>query len=143
MWTGFLHLHNVLRWLVLFAAFAAVIGAWMSFAKGAAFTKAARIRGLLFTIGMHLQLVVGIALIFRPGLLDTLTQGMVGEGYPRYVEHIFWMIIAVVVVQVGSILSKKGDDDRKRHKMAAIFYTIGLLAILAAIPWGRPLLPGM
>lgn len=143
MWTGFLHLHNVLRWFVLFAGLAAVAGAWFSYYKARPFDKGSRIRGLLFTIGMHTQLLIGLALTFRPGLMDTLTASMAGEGYPRYIEHIFWMIIAVILVQVGTIMSKRGDDDAKKHKNAAIWYTIGFLAIVAAIPWGRPLMPGM
>ena len=48
-------------------------------------------------------------------------------------------------------MHKTGNDVR-RHKLAAIFFTLALLAILASIPWpalpyGRPLLaagrPGM
>lgn len=143
MFEGLLHLHNVLRWLVLIAAVVAVGGAWFGFLTGREFGKGGRLRGLLFTIGMDLQLVLGLVLVFRPGVMDTLTEGMVGEGFPRYIEHIFWMIIAVALVHVGTVMSKRGDDDKKKHRSQAIFFTIALLAMAAAIPWGRPFFPGM
>jgi len=63
------------------------------------------------------------------------------------VEHVSLMLIALAMVHVGRSRSRKGATSAAKHRSAAIFYTLALAAILAAIPWpflpqGRPLLPG-
>jgi hypothetical protein len=47
------------------------------------------------------------------------------------------MLIALVVVHIGRKKSKKEMAPWKRHRIAAIFYTLSLLLILIAIPWER------
>jgi hypothetical protein len=56
------------------------------------------------------------------------------------------MVIALVLGQAGSILIRRAGDDSKKHRWAAIFYTLALLTILTGIPWpggagNRPLNP--
>jgi hypothetical protein len=51
------------------------------------------------------------------------------------------MIVALVLAHIGRSRAKKADTDVSKHKNAAIFYTIAILLILAAIPWNRALLP--
>ena len=51
------------------------------------------------------------------------------------------MVIAVILVHIGRALSRRADNDNGKFKRAAIFFTLGLLVVLAAIPWFRPLLP--
>jgi uncharacterized membrane protein len=73
--------------------------------------------------------------------------GAMADGYMRFyaVEHIAIMLIAVVLFHVGSAMVKKATEAVKKHRRAAIWYTITILLILASIPWpfysyGRPLL---
>jgi len=60
------------------------------------------------------------------------------------VEHIFTMLIAIILITVGHIKYKKGGAP----KTTLILYIIALLLIFAAIPWpfrgeiARPLYPG-
>ena len=61
------------------------------------------------------------------------------------VEHVFGMIVGIALAHIGRSRVHKTGDDVRRHKLAAIFFTLALLAILASIPWptlpyGRPLL---
>jgi len=58
------------------------------------------------------------------------------------VEHIFGMVVAVIVAHVGRVLSKKAAGPRKKYRAAAIWYTFSVLVILAMIPWDRPLFRG-
>ncbi len=56
------------------------------------------------------------------------------------------MIVAIALAHIGRSRVHKTGYDAKRHKLAAIFFTIALVVILASIPWptlphGRPLLP--
>jgi hypothetical protein len=53
------------------------------------------------------------------------------------VEHILLMIIALVLVHIGRSKSKKAVAPWKKHRVAAIYYGIALVLILAAIPWDR------
>ena len=55
------------------------------------------------------------------------------------------MLVAIVLAHVGTARVRTCHSEAGRHKVAAIFFTLALLAILASIPWpgtvpGRPLL---
>ena len=60
-----------------------------------------------------------------------------GDSYQRFwtVEHTFGMLLAVILIQVGRTKSKKALDTNKKHKISLIYFSIGLLIILAMIPW--------
>ena len=91
---------------------------------------------------MDIQLIIGLVLyVFGPwGFKNIQNMGM-GEvmknPYTRFfaMEHLVGMLIAIVVFHVGRSKSKKAIDDASKHKKAFIFYLIGLLIILASIPW--------
>jgi hypothetical protein len=65
------------------------------------------------------------------------------------VEHIFGMIVAIVLITIGKGVAKKNISDNAKHKRSAWFFLIAFLIIMVTIPWpwragiGRPLLPGM
>jgi hypothetical protein len=51
----------------------------------------------------------------------------------------------MVLAHVGRARVRRVSGDARKHKVAAIFFTLALLTILATIPWpgtvaGRPLL---
>ncbi len=58
------------------------------------------------------------------------------------IEHVFYMVLALVFVHLGSALPKKVDVDQSKFKRAALWFGLALLIVLAGIPWGRPLFPG-
>lgn len=141
-------IHNVLRWAVLLAAVAAIGGAWHGVFKKRDWTKGDRIRTVVYVATMHLQLLLGLILYVQSPLVQQAFEdpgAAMGVRELRFffVEHISLMIIAVVVVQLGSILAKRAEEDAKKHKRSAIAFTLGLVLILAAMPWWRPLFPGM
>lgn len=146
LYSALLAIHNVLRWLVLIAAVAAIVGTWHGVFKKREWTKGDRLRTVGFVAGMHLQLLLGLLLyanspIVRAAFSDP--GAAMGERQLRFffVEHIFLMIVAVVVVQLGSILARKAQEDFQKHKRAAICFTLGLILILAGTPWFRPFIP--
>lgn len=148
MYQALLPIHNVLRWVVIVAAAVAVAGAWHGLFKGREFGKGDRLRGVAYVASMHTQLLLGLTLYVNSPLvraaMDDVGAAMGVRGMRFFlVEHTFLMILAVIVVQAGSVLSKRADDDRKKHKRAAIFYTLGLVLILGGIPWFRPMFPGL
>ena len=54
------------------------------------------------------------------------------------VEHWMIMIVAAIIIHIGSAQVKKTSESLKKYKRAAIWFTISLILMLAAIPW-----PGM
>lgn len=147
MYTGLLHTHSMLRWVVLLLLVVAVFRFLAGAMSGASFGKGdARLR--LFTlISTHIQVLVGLILYFVSPFVQFNSNTM-SEPSTRFwtVEHLSLMIVAVVVITIGNSRSKKASGA-KQHRTLAIFFGIALLLILAAIPWpwreaiGRPLLP--
>jgi hypothetical protein len=147
MYTIVLALHNLLRWLVLALGIWALLRAYVGWARSVAWSPLDRRAGLLFTIAFDIQFLLGLLLYFA---LSGLTQaaladfsGAMASADLRFfaLDHPLLMLAAVILAHVGSALSRKASQDRARHRRAAIFYTLSLVAVLLAIPWSRPLLP--
>ena len=128
-----LAIHNLTRWVVLAVVLFALYRAYAGWLGKKGWEKNDRLAGLIFTIAIDVQMLLGILLI-------------IGRGFSViqmrfYMEHIGPMILAVIFAHVGSSLSKKAEEDVDKHRKAAIWFTLTLLVILVSIPWTRPLLP--
>ncbi len=143
MYTGLLHTHNMFRWLVLFALIFAVLFGLIGWLKRLEWQKRDNLSGLLLTIFMDIQFVIGIVLYafvspITKAAFNDFGAAMKNADLRFYaVEHILLMVIALVLVHIGRAKSKKAVAPWKRHRAATIFYGISLLLILAAIPWER------
>ena len=145
MYTGLLHTHNLFRWLVLAVALLAIVLAFSGWFGKRNWKKIDNISGLLLTMFVDIQLVVGLILyafvspITRSAFAD-FGAAMKNEVLRFYaIEHFVMMLIALILVHIGRSKSKKAVVVNKKHRSAAIFYTIGLVIILAGIPWDRAL----
>ncbi len=136
-----LFLHSIVRYVIVIAALGAVVLAFRGWLTRKPFTALDDRLGMIFTSGMHLQLVLGLLLY---GVFSQLTQSafnnmgaaMTNPVLRFYaVEHIAMMIVAVVIATVGRSLSRRAKDDAAKHRMAAIFYTIALIVVFVSIPW--------
>ena len=143
MYTGLLHTHNLFRWLVLIVLILAVGFALIGWLKKQEWTKKDNITGLLLTIFIDIQFLVGIVLYAFVSPLTKAAFADFGAAMKNSdlrfyaVEHISLMIIALVLVHIGRAKSKKATAPWKKHRAAAIFYGISFLLILASIPWER------
>lgn len=155
MYQGMLHLHSVLRWVILILLLIAV---YKSIAgKNKPFTSGHRRTGLFLMITADIMLLVGIyQWIAGPmGLKSIQLNGMsvvMKNSVLRFfaVEHLVGMLIAIILIHIGYSYSKKDIPDSVKHKRAFLFYGLALLIILIFIPWpfrevggGRTWLPGM
>ena len=152
MYVTFLVLHSLLRWLVLLFGLMAIIRAFGGWSARRPWTRTDDRAGLLFTISLDTQVLVGLILY---GLVSPITQAAFSDfgaamkdPILRFyaVEHLALMLVGLAFVHVGRARAKKARSDVAKHKAAAIFYTLGFLLILVGIPWpfstvGRPLLP--
>ena len=145
-----LMIHSWLRWAVLIAAFASIATAF-SIRPGTGGDARADRWGLLFMIAMDLQLLIGFLLYFAlsPFTREALTDFGAAMANPALrfwaVEHVFGMVIAVVLAHIGRARTKSARGDDRKHRAAMIFYTLALIVIVLSIPWpgmpnGRPLL---
>lgn len=147
MYPFVLTIHNIFRWLVLIFGIVAVVRAYIGWFGKKEWSDLDDKLGLGFTISIDVQFLLGLLLYFFLSPITTnafanFSAAMADSG-TRYflVEHSLMMLVAIVVAHIGRSRSKKADTDVGKFKQAAIFYTIALLLILAAIPWFRPMLP--
>ncbi|MEZ5103299.1 MAG: hypothetical protein R2757_02290 [Draconibacterium sp.] len=146
MYTGLLHTHNMFRWLTLVVIVLAILFAVIGWTGKKEWTKRDNLFGLLLTIFVDIQFLVGFILY---AFVSPITQSafadfgaaMKNEVLRFYaVEHILMMVIALVLIHIGRAKSKKAPAAWKKHRVSAIFYGIALIVILAAIPWDRALM---
>ena len=141
--------HNIIRWIVLIVAVLAVLRAYLGWLGGRAWLQSDRKVGLLFSTVLDVNFLLGLFLYL---FLSPITRGAfqnlgaaMGNPAARFylLEHIFYMVLALVLVHLGNARSKRATGDQAKHRTAALFYTLSVLIILIAIPWSQPLLPGL
>ena len=140
-----LFLHSWVRWIVAIAAVAAVARAFYGWLGKKGWAKLDDQLGLLFSTSLDVQMLLGLILYF---FLSPITQAAfknlgaaMSDATLRFftLEHLLYMLVAVVLGHVGRALSKKATEPVAKHRMAAILFGLATLAILLAIPWSRPL----
>jgi len=134
MYSGLVHAHSGLRWIALVLLVVASLTAISKWLGRSGYTDGNRKLYLFTLIFVHLQLVIGLILYF---ISPKVNFNMLSEKVYRFytVEHITGMLIAIALVTVGYSLSKRASDTTKKQRLIGIFYGIGLLLILASIPW--------
>jgi hypothetical protein len=148
MYVALLHVHNATRWIVLAAALVAILMAVRGLVTRSPWTRRSRAGSLAFVVAMDVQLVVGLLLyalspLVRSGLAD-VAAGMADATIRFFlVEHLLLMVLAVAAAHVGSVAVRRATSDRAKHARAATWFSVSLLLVLIAIPWWRPLLPGL
>jgi hypothetical protein len=144
MYTAALIAHSWLRWVVLVFAVIAIARSIAGASARRPWNPADDRAGLLFTIALDVQLLLGLLLYFvlSPFTIAALRDfgGAMGNSALRFwaVEHVFGMLVAIILAHVGRARVRKTADGLRKHKVAATFYILSLLALLVSIPW-----PGM
>ncbi len=143
MYIGFLHVHDVLRWLLLLSLVIALTKYMIGWLRNHSWEKSDHILGVVITWIMDIQLITGLVLYF---FLSPVTKmafmdfgGAMKDSDLRFyaVEHIALMVIAVVLVHIGREKTKKAASDLSKFKISSNFLLITLILIMAGIPWGR------
>lgn len=140
MYAVLLTLHSLVRWLVLINLLFAIIEAYRGWLKKRPFTKTDNtIRSVAVTTA-HIQLVLGICLYaISPVVRYFLSyfKQAVHEREIRFfgMEHVTMMVIAIVLITIGSAKTKKQQTDQQKFKTMAIWFTIALVIIFLSIPW--------
>lgn len=148
MYATVLAIHNILRWVVLIAGVLAVGRALLGWFGKNPWSELDRRLGVIFTSSLDTQLLLGLLLYI---FLSPITRGAFSDfgaamAIPNMrffaIEHIFYMLLAVVFGHLGSVFAKRAEEDKK-HQRAAIWFGLSLILILSGMPWMRPLFPGL
>lgn len=148
LYTLTLATHNIMRWVVLLLAIYALYRVYVGLFGKKEWSDADRKALSFYAIGMDVQLLLGLLLYFVLGpWFSMMTSGMgnvMSTSSLRFfaVEHFSVMLLAVILAHVATIMAKRGATSAKKFRNGAIYLTLSVLAVLAAIPWAsRPLLP--
>jgi hypothetical protein len=144
-------IHSVLRWVVVLGGLWAVVRAVGGLRAGRTWNASDDRAGLIFTVGLDVQLLLGLLLY---AVLSPITTGAFGDmgeamrnGYVRFwvVEHLTVALVAIALAHVGRVRVRRAAPAAK-HRQALVFFGLALAAALVAVPWpflsyGRPWLP--
>ena len=128
--------HSGWAYIALLALVIAVVNAIIGLVSNKEFTAKDRKIALIALITIHIQLVVGI-IIYFVSPLGKASLGNMKDAALRLtsLEHPILNIIAIVLITIGWSRHKKLLESKAKFKSFAIFYSLGLVLILAKIPW--------
>jgi len=149
MYPHLLATHSWMRWLVLIGILVAIFTAWQGKNSNRSYGKTDNLARLLTVILAHTQLLIGFILYFvsptvKIFFADTKQAFSNSQLFFFGILHLLLMLTAVVVITIGSSLSKKATTDQQRFRTIFIYFSIALIIILLAVPWpfsplaGRP-----
>ena len=128
--------HSILAYAALGLLLLASINAIFGLTSKKLFTDKDLRLSLFTLIICHIQLLVGLILYFVSPL-GSAQLGNMKDAAMRLtsLEHPLINIIALVLITIGWSKHKKEESNNGKFKKIAIFYTIGLILLLAMIPW--------
>lgn len=130
-----IHLHSGLRWIVLLLLVYVVINAVVKKTSGT-YGKGDKLVGLFSMIGLHVQFLVGLSLYFTSSRVQ-FTEGWMKVASLRFygMEHFIGMLLAIVLITIGYSKAKRQENPNAKHATTLTYYAIGLILIIAFIPW--------
>jgi drug/metabolite transporter (DMT)-like permease len=144
MYNFLLAFHSFFRWAVLIALVWGIFTGLRGFLGNKPFSKRDNfIRHSTATFA-HVQLAVGFTLY----VISPITKYFIGNmstaiSNPQMaffgVVHFLLMLTSVVFITIGSALAKRKTDPKAKFRTMLIWFSLGLLIILLAIPW--PFMP--
>jgi hypothetical protein len=140
MYSTILSLHSTLAYAALAVLLLAVINAILGVTSKSLFKPKDRIISLVALIICHVQLVVGLLLYivsdkFEQWSLLGMKIMKNSELRQLLVEHPITNIIAIVLITIGWSKHKREESNNGKFKKIALFYLLGLVLLLAMIPY--------
>lgn len=139
MYTGFTHMHSVIRYALVVLILIAIVLALKAFRKNEGLKpEAFKIVKLSFIL-THVQLLLGLALFFiSPKVQQVLNDSSllsVNKELTFYsLQHPLQMLIAIAIITIGYIKAKK-LTGLKQSQTLFVYWSIAYLMIFISIPW--------
>lgn len=137
MYSSLLLVHSYVRYLVLALLIVVIITSLFGMLNKKSFGKTDNLLSLLLLIFTHIQALAGLTLYFvSPAVI--FGPNTMKDATVRYwtVEHIFAMLIAVVLITIARSTSKRMTDEQAKHKRLFVFNLIALVIIVVTILLG-------
>ena len=131
------HAHSGLRWVVLALLLVAIVNALSKWRGGKQYTDGDRKITLFTMISAHVQLILGLILYFFLSPAVQFNENTMADKVLRFysVEHLTIMLLAIAVITIGYSKAKKKLESAQKFRSVFVYYLIGLILILAGIPW--------
>ena len=154
MYSTLLFLHSALRWVFVVLLVVTLGRTYWGVLRGVAFQKMDRWLHVSAASAGHLQLLVGMILYFHSPFVEYFwLDPSVSDSNIQFlffsVIHVVGMMIAMMMMSIGAVLSKRAIGQQQKFRAVALYWSIALLLILLLIPWPfsawayRPLWRGM
>jgi cytochrome bd-type quinol oxidase subunit 2 len=140
MYQTLIVLHTYMRWLVLASLLFAIYKACKGYISKSAFIKTDNaVRHWTATIS-HIQLVIGMVLYFKSPITNNFwinnKEAITNSDLAFFgLLHVSLMLIAIVLITIGSAMAKRKQTDRQKFKTMLIWFSVALFIIFIAIPW--------
>lgn len=138
MQTGLLHLHGFLPFIFLLLMLAVLVQNFLVWKSDKTFTRSLARQNRIAVVLAHLQVTIGLIMLFvwHRGIFSDM-ESLSEATRETYLEHPVIMIIAAVLITIGSAKSKRGTTDAAKAKSVVVWFGIALVLIAYAMPWER------
>lgn len=120
----FYYAHSGIRYLVLLAGVATLLYALFGLVTRREHDRSMRILGSVFAGSLHLQILLGVALLFT------------GRFTPAVTGHIFMMVFAAAAAQIVPSVMRRREPEKRSYGpylvstvVALGFVVLGIMAI--------------
>ncbi|MFT3947277.1 MAG: hypothetical protein QM763_09915 [Agriterribacter sp.] len=149
MYSTFLALHSLLRWVVVLTLLFALYKAYSGWLSKKTFTRSDNSARLWAVMFVHIEFIIGLVLYFTSPIIEFFRNNFKEAVHQKDVrffgmEHSVMMLVAVILITIGSAKARRKNTDVEKFKTLAIWFTIGFIIMLISIPWpfspfaGRP-----
>jgi hypothetical protein len=127
-------LHSLNRFVLLLLLVVVIGKSLKGWLNKSPFEKTDDKLSLYLFISTHTQLLLGLILYFF-GSAVIFSGSSMKEAVARYwlVEHISGMLIAIVLISLGRILSKKQSESTAKYKRLFVYNSVALVIIVIII----------
>ncbi len=140
MYPTLLLLHSLFRWLVLLFLCYAIARSYRGYYSKSEFSFFDnKIRHWTATIA-HIQLVLGILVYIKSPIIQYYFsdfENLISNWELTFfgIFHFILMLIAIVIITIGSAKAKRKTTASEKFKTMLIWFSIALVIIFTAIPW--------
>ena len=128
-----LHLHHYLPYLFLLVLLISIVRAYLGKIQNPKKDKL-----LLVTLILaHIQLLVGFYLLFPFPELEMSVIMKDSILRFKFIEHPSIMVLAVALITIAKIKSKKIEDVVKANKTIFSYFLVALVLIALRTPWDK------
>ncbi len=140
MYTGLLHTHSLVRWIMFVLLIITIFRSYNGWKSKRSYTPGDKKLALFTLIFSHVQLLIGLLLYMVSPIVKQALPDMgaaMKDKMLRFwaVEHILMMVIAILIITIGYSLSKRAASDSDKFRKIFTYFLISLIIILITIPW--------